>query len=300
MSRLLAILLGLALPLVLGSCAASDSDYDDNDEDEGADDDDDDDDAGGDDDDDSPVTNSSVSGTVVDEAGDPLQGIGVTCCSDERCINGTTAADGSFTIENLSANTYVVDNLGVPDNDLLGWSKFFEFIEVAEDEQVTITRELVIPQVTETVPDIIETDENVTESPKTIVFESGLQVDYDRVEAKLPFAAASLDNPTLGVVSVPQANWPEGGLGSWSILEVWAFAPFEFGMDEEDDFFTVHIPLADPLEAGTEVGLLWADYDEGIVTESFMETSATLSPDGTVVSGEVHKLSLLIVATPGS
>ncbi|HCP46178.1 MAG TPA: hypothetical protein DIU15_09060, partial [Deltaproteobacteria bacterium] len=107
------------------------------------------------------------------------------------CINGTTATDGTFTIENLTENTYVVENLGYPNNDILGWSKFFDFFAVGTDEDFTITRDLVVPQVTETVPDIIETDEEVTESLNSIVFESGLQVDYDRVEAKLPFAAAS-------------------------------------------------------------------------------------------------------------
>ncbi|HCP46177.1 MAG TPA: hypothetical protein DIU15_09055, partial [Deltaproteobacteria bacterium] len=110
----------------------------------------------------------------------------------------------------------------------------------------------------------------------------------------------SLDNPTLGVKAVPQANWPEGGLGAWTVIEAWAFAPFEFSMEEEGDSFTVHVPLTEPLAAGTEVGLLWADYDEGILTETFMETTATLSDDGTMVSGDVHKLSLLLVATPGS
>jgi len=298
MSRLLAILLGLALPFALASCAASDNDYDD--DDDGGDDDDDDNDDGGDDDDDGPPADASLSGTVVDEAGNPIEGIGVTCCSDERCINGTTAADGSFTISNLTANTYVVDNLSFPNNDILGWSKFFEFIEVGASEAVTVSRDLVLPEVTETVPDILEADESLVESPKTIVFQSGLQIDYDRVEAALPFNAVSLENPTLGVAEVPEANWPEGGMGSWNILQVWAFAPFEFGMEEEGDSFTVHAPLAEALEVGTEVGVLWADYDEGIITESFMEAAATLSPDGMVVSGEVHKLSLLIIATAGS
>ena len=99
---LLALLLALCLPLcLLTACGSSSS----NDDDDTAGDDDDttsdDDDTAGDDDDATPPPQGSLTGRVVDLAGGPLAGIGVSCCSEQTCLTGTTGTDGSFHLRGL-------------------------------------------------------------------------------------------------------------------------------------------------------------------------------------------------------
>jgi hypothetical protein len=44
---------------------------------------------------------------------------------------------------------------------------------------------------------------------------------------------------------------------------------------------------------------MWADYEAGVQAESFESTTATVSSDGLTVSGEVSKLSVLMIVAPG-
>jgi hypothetical protein len=295
---------------LLTACGSSSS----NDDDDTAGDDDDttsdDDDTAGDDDDATPPPQGSLTGRVVDLAGGPLAGIGVSCCSEQTCLTGTTGTDGSFLIEGLSANTYVVDNLGYPGDDAqvsaMAWGKFFEFVTIGPDEAVTLEHELVLPEVAE--------PQQVNAGSNTLAYAGGLEVSFDGSAISLPFIvghftddddedgiANYLDEDAnsafkVGAVELPSSAWPRGGLddgagSSYEIKEAWAFAPFETAL--EDGSFSVALTLAEAPPAGTSLYLMWADYEDGIEREHFQTVASDLN--GQTVTAEVPKLSVLML-----
>ncbi len=77
----------------------------------------------------------------------------------------------------------------------------------------------------------------------------------------------------------------------------WAFAPFETAL--ESGSFTVSMTLTEAVPSGMPVTLMWADYEAGVQAEAFESTTATVSSDGLTVSGEVSKLSVLMMVAPG-
>jgi hypothetical protein len=290
MPHLLALFLAMLLPLSLSAGCTDGRDY--VDDDDAADDDDEDDDTAGDDDDSTPPPQGSVAGRVVDTDGEPLGSIGVSCCSDETCLTSTTAADGTFTITGLRANTYVCDNLGYPGDDAavaaMDWSKFFEFVPVGEDEEVTLPQDLMLCQVAER--------QQVSSGANSLSYAGGIDISFDGSAVEVPFLVAEIEPLTIGGLEIASEAWPLGGLDNHQVLRAWAFAPFEVGL--ESGTFSVSITMAEALPAGTEVSFMWADYALGTVAEEFEVSGATLSGDGLSVTGEVDKVSLLMLVTP--
>ena len=292
MSRLFALFLAMLLPLALSVGCVGGRDNDDtsdDDDDTGGDDDDD---TAGDDDDSTPPPQGSISGRVVDLDSAPLASIGVSCCSDESCLTDTTAADGTFSIMGLRANTYLCDNLGYPGDDVvaaaLDWSKFVEFVPVSEDEEVILPQDLILSQVAER--------QQVSSGANSLSYAGGITISFDASSLEIPFLVADVDPLTIGGLEIASPAWPLGGLDDHQVLRAWAFAPFEIGL--ESGAFSVSITLAEALAAGTDLSLMWADYSLGTIAEQFEISSATLSSDGLSVTGEVDKVSLLMLVEP--
>ncbi len=297
MSRLFALLLALLLPLSLTIGCATSGGGDDDDSVDGDDDDTTgDDDTAGDDDDSTPAPEGAVSGRVVDLVGAPLEDIGVSCCSEEMCLTSSTDAAGDFTISGLNANTYVIDNLGYPGTDpqnaAMEWSKFFEFVPVASDVQVTVSHDLVLPQVAEA--------QQVSSGANSLSYAGGLSVSFDGSDLDVPFLVADITPLTLGAIELEEPDaWPVGGLDGHEVLRAWSFAPFELGL-KSGGHISVSITMSEALASGTTASLMWADYSEGVETEQFESASATVSSDGLTVDGEIEKLSLLLLVRPTS
>ena len=190
--RLLALLLALGLITSLNSsCTGSPADDDDTSDDD--DDDTSDDDDTGDDDDATPAPQGSLNGRVVDLDGAAMADIGVSCCSEEMCLTATTDADGSFLIEGLSANVYVVDNLGYPGDDAQAaaaeWSKFFDFVTIGTDEAVTLERDLVLPLAAE--------PQQVAAGANSLSFAGGLAVSFPSSSGTSPTTTTTTASPTI-------------------------------------------------------------------------------------------------------
>jgi|GEM_PF-1603716 len=314
---LLALLLALCLPLCLVTACGSGSTSNDDNNTAGDDDDtsSDDDDTTGDDDDATPAPQGSLAGRVVDLAGTPLAGIGVSCCSEHMCLTDTTDTDGSFLIGGLSANTYVVDNLGYPGDDAqvsaMEWGKFFEFVAIGTDEAVTVERDFVLPQVAE--------PQQVNSGNNTLSYAGGIEVNFDGSAISLPFivghftddddddgVANYLDADAnsafkVGAIELPETAWPTGGLhdgadAAYEVKAAWAFAPFETAL--ESGSFSVTMTLSEAPPATTELYLMWADYEDGVERERFQNIAADLN--GQTLTAEVPKLSVLMLVSPTS
>jgi len=248
---------------------------------------------------------------VIDLDGSPMAGIGVSCCSEEMCLTSTTESDGSFLIGGLSANTYVVDNLGYPGDDAQAaaaeWSKFFDFVPIGADEEVILQRDLVLPLPAE--------PQQVVAGANSLSYAGGLSVSFDGSAISLPFIVghftddddddgianyldADANSPlNVGAIELEERAWPVGGLKGNEVKMAWAFAPFETAL--ESGSFTVSVALAEPVPSGMPVSFMWADYEAGVEAEVFESTAATVSSDGMTATGEVSKLSLLMLVAPG-
>ena len=308
---LLAMLLALATPIALstacGSSGGDDDDTGNDDDDTGSDDDD----TTSDDDDATPAPEGSLSGRVVDLSGAPLANIGVSCCSDQTCLTATTDADGDFLIEGLAANTYVVDNLGYPGSDAqaaaMSWSKFFDFVTIGVDETVILERDLVLAEAAE--------PQQVVGGANNFSYQGGLAVSFDGSALSLPFLVGHFTNDDdednianyldadanlafeVSAIELPESAWPVGGLDGDEIKKAWVFAPFETALEE--GAFTVTMTFDAAIPAGNSVSLLWADYDLGTHAEHFERATATVNADGLSVTGEIAKLSLVLLVAAG-
>jgi hypothetical protein len=290
--RLFALLIALLLPLALLIGCIPGGSSDDDDTTDPTDDDDTTDDVDDDDDDATPAPQGSVSGRVVDLAGAPLADIGISCCSEEMCLTASSGTTGDFSIVGLRANTFVVDNLGYPGSDpqaaAMDWSKFFEFVTVGEDEAVVLGKDLVLAEVDE--------HQQVSSGSNSLSYAGGLSVSFDGSAVDLPFLVADVDPLAVGAIELGEAAWPVGGLEGHDIVRAWAFAPFEVGL--ENGTFSVAITMSESFTQATNASLMWADYTEGVESEHFESSDATISADGLTVTGEVAKLSLLMLVTP--
>jgi hypothetical protein len=258
-------------------------------DDDDATDDDDDDDAT-DDDDTSPPT-FSISGTVVDEAGSPLEGVAVTACSAGTCLLANSAADGSLIIDHLPGDDgYVIHNISFPggaDDAGLTYSSFYDIIHIG-DADVVLDGPLVVPEVDESsVPTNDEAAGSITLGDITVSWPSAINWAP---------SVASVASPSIGVSSIPQANWPVA-LGEATGIAAWSFAPFETGLegDDEPPYFTVTVPL-DGVAATDNVSFMVAHYSEDIETEVMATYPAALveAEDTLWATADVPVLSLLI------
>jgi hypothetical protein len=221
----------------------------------------------------------SVSGTVIDEDGNPIETLGVSLCFTV-CRVVETDATGAFTFMGIEPATQVIENIGWPTTDpisaALVYTKFFDFVTIGVDEAVTIERPFVMRRV--------DTDGPLT-GAQQLTLAGGLEIGFDAdlfgtTDNPLPSPAMEL---YFGAVEIPERDWPTRGHEGWRILRAWGLAVWDL---HRDDAFVVSAPLgtAGPLPAGSEVAFLVADYTYGFQNGVFFEEAATLSADGTTLS----------------
>ena len=258
---LLTLLALLASTLLLGTSCSSDAPSDDDDSTT----------APGDDDDDStPEGTASVSGRVVNEQGEPIANLSVSLCG-AVCLIQPTTEDGSFVFEGVRQGTKVIEPTLVPAGDDLSlavrsWSRFFDLVDVADGEAVEVPHDFILRQVPEVVGPLLGFQEL---SPLP---DLQLRFDADEVLADGPLPVGAED-VWLGAVSIPQADWPTGGLGDWTVQAAWTLAIWDL---EAEDAFEVTATLPSALDEGAEVAFLVADYTYGFTNGRFFEEAAEL------------------------
>ncbi len=229
--------------------------------------------------------------------GSAIDSLAVTACSEERCVPGTTDSQGTFSIENLPPNTYVIDNVGYPGsdvaNDSIAYSKFFEFVEVAESQAVAIDHNLVLPEMESLF--VVDAGSNTldVDSSLSITFDAGAADSEDGFDnLDVPFISQSASPPfRIGTATLPEEAWPQGGYGSSTVTKVWSFSPFELAL-KSGSFQLTHT-LETPLTAGQSARLLYADYLECFVSEEFEEVTVTV--EGSTVTAELPMLSMVLL-----
>jgi hypothetical protein len=225
-----------------------------------------------------PSYQGTVEGVAVDVAGDPIEGLGVSLCFTV-CRITETDAGGTFRFDGVDPAVQVIENIGLPGDDpraaALGYSKFFDFVDVGLDEQIVIDRPFVVPSVV---------TEGPLSGPQAFSLAGGLEVAFDAdrfgtEDNPLPTPAMALH---FGAAEIPEVNWPTRGYDGWRILRAWAFAVWDL---HAEDAFTVTAPLGDagPLPADSDVAFLVADYTYGFVNGTFFEEAAEVTPDGTAL-----------------
>ena len=228
-----------------------------------------------DDDDDDDVIDftgdSTVTGTVVDATGAPLANLTIALCG-QVCLLDETDADGVFFFEEVLDGAMVLENFGVPGDepavDVRDWTRFFDLVDVGEDEDVVLDRPYVVHAVDSAGP---------LTGPQDLDLGHGLQVQFDAdALGVLPAPATAV---YLGATSIPEADWPVGGLGDWTIAGAWGLATWDL---HAKDGFAVQAtpPLVQPLDPSSDVAFLVADYTYGFLNGIFFEEAAALSPDG--------------------
>jgi len=223
-----------------------------------------------DDDDSTPAGTATVSGRVVNEQGAPVENLSVSLCG-EVCLIETTAADGSFVFEGVREGVKVIEPTLVPPGDDLSlavrtWSRFFDLVDVADGEAVVVPKDFILRQVPETVGPLLGLQE-LTPLPNL-----QLRFDADEVLADGPLPVGA-EGIWLGAVSIPQDDWPTGGLGDWTIQAAWTLAIWDL---EAEDAFDVTATLPTALDEGAEVAFLVADYTYGFTNGRFFEEAAEL------------------------
>lgn len=228
-----------------------------------------------------PGPSASVVGFVTDELGAPISALPITLCG-EICQVGMTDAAGRFEVLNVNAGIKVLEPALVPIGDDLeaavkSWTRFFDFVEVIEGEQIVIDEPFVMLRVDNTVGPLT--------GPQTLTPLPELSVNFNAdAIAEAGALPVGVDAVWLGARAVPVELWPSGGLEGWTIVAAWSLAVWNL---EAPNAFAVQASLPDALPAAAEVAFLVADYNYGFANGKFFEEPAQLSPDGLTLSTPV-------------
>jgi len=233
---------------------------------------------GGDDDDSlSPKRTATVSGHVIDEAGNPVAELLVSLCG-EVCLIEPTGADGRFLFEGVAAGVKVLEPTLVPAGDDLeqavrSWTRFFDLVEVGEGEALELPTPFVLRRVAGAQGPLVGS------SSFDLLPELRVTVDADAVleHGPLPVGAEDI---WLGAVAIPQDAWPQGGLQDWTVKAAWGLAIWDL---EAEDAFEVIATLPEPIDTGAEVAFLVADYTFGFSEGRFFEEAAQLDAEGSTM-----------------
>jgi hypothetical protein len=217
-----------------------------------------------------------VEGAVVDEAGEPVVGMSVSLCG-AVCNLAETDDAGVFVFEDLLPGTKVLEPTLAPVADgeeladaVLQWSRFFDFVTVAEDGDHVLDGPFVLPAV----PTISEPLTGV--ASLDLGADLSVTVDADAIVDDGPMPTGA-DAVRLGAVPLPPERWPTRGLDGWTVHAAWALAIWDL---EAEDAFAVTAEL--PEAPDGEVAFLVADYTYGFTEGRFWVEDAVL--DGTTLS----------------
>lgn len=221
-----------------------------------------------------PTHEASVVGFVVDELGVPIADLPITLCG-AVCQIATTDAEGRFEVLSVDPGVKVLEPALVPVGDDLAaavksWTRFFEFVEVGEDQAIVLEPPFVMLRVDNTVGPL--------SGPQSLEPLPELRVSFDAdaiTEAgALP---VGIDEPWLGARAIPVELWPQNGLEGWTIVAAFGLAVWNL---EAPDAFAVEVMLPEALPLDAEVAFLVADYEYGFSNGKFFEEAAQLSGDG--------------------
>jgi hypothetical protein len=256
-----------ATGLLVAGCSLADigDDDDDVDDDDAIDDDD-----AVDDDDDVPEFTGSLVGTIVDPDGNAVTDFKVTLCA-EVCRDTDSDATGTFTFTNIGPNLYILENLFSPNGDpTTEWSRFFTFVDIGENEEVTLPTALVVPRVDGTADDLTGAQDIDTTTGLT-----GVKFDADSVDPS-PF---HLDAVAFGAAVIPEAEWPAPGVGmpaDYMIHGAWALSVWDQSLV---DGFQATATLDTSIPDGRTPIWLTADYDLAIENGMWHEDPAQFDGD---------------------
>ncbi len=216
---------------------------------------------------------SRVEGTLTDPQGTPLGGVKVTLCATV-CQVVDAEADGSFVFLGAWPGNNVLETTTYPGEDqataVLEWSRAFDMLPVAEDEQIVLSDPLVVHPVTTV--GALTGAQDLSFADLRVVFDADAVI-----ERGIPYPA---DQVAIGAAILPEAHWPDG-VGDWTVHKAWSLAVWDLRVD---DGFAVTATLDTAIPAGREVAFLVADYTHGFREGSFFEEAATLSEDGLTLS----------------
>ena len=256
----------------------------------------DDDDAGGDDDD-SYAGTGEVEGRVVDLAGQPVAELSVSLCG-VTCRITPTDADGVFLFVEVPAGTKVLEPTIAPVADgeelsdaVLRWSRFFDFVTLADGEQVTIDEPYVLYPVDNAIGPLT--------GAQTLTPAAGLSISFDADvildDGPLPVGA---DGVWLGAIEIAPEHWPTHGLDGWTVEAAWGLAIWDL---EAPDAFSVTAELTAPVGVDREVAFLVADYTYGFTEGRFWYEPADLDADGVTLQtpdgGGLDRATLWLAAS---
>ncbi len=240
----------------------------------------------------------TVQGKLTDDGGVPIGDLAVTLCGAGVCLVTKTDQDGGFLFEQVRPASHVLENIGYPGDDqaaaALELTRFFDFVSVELDEQVVLSRTMIIPSVAEHLGPL--------SGSQQLTLAGGLEVSFDAdlfgsEDNPLPAPAEALH---FGAIEIPKADWPTGGLNGWKILRAWGTAVWDL---HHEDAFAVVAPLGDagPLAPNAAVAFLVADYTYGFEQGMFFEETAELTEDGTAIrtpsSGGLDRSTLWLAVT---
>ncbi len=215
---------------------------------------------------------STVTGTVTTTSGEAIADLTIALCG-QVCLLDSTDADGRFFFDRVLSGVMVLESFAAPGDDppadARSWTRFFDFVAVGEAEDIVLDRPLVVHRVEQPAGPLL--------GPQDLDLGGGLRVGFDVDD--LGLLPVPGDDVTLGATVIPEADWPVGGLGGWTVVGAWGLAIWDLAA--EDGFAVRATPgLAQPLDPGTEVAFLVADYTYGFVNGIFFEEAAELSADG--------------------
>jgi hypothetical protein len=223
------------------------------------------------------VGSSTVTGLVVDSDDEPVAALSVTLCGTV-CRIEKTDEQGRFAFDGIASGVKVIEAATVPPGDdftlaVRSWTRFFDFVTVGDNEDISIERPFRLHRVANAVGPLT----GVQNLPLTA--ELGVAFDADAISEEGPLPAGA-DSVWLGAVDIPKDDWPRDGLRGWTVLAVWGLAIWDL---ETVNGYAVTATLPTALSAGSEVAFLVADYEFGFTEGHFYEEAAELSEDGAVL-----------------
>lgn len=150
---------------------------------------------------DAPIPSDNCEVTVVDEKGDPVEGVGIQFCTDELCSLVKTDTDGRAVFEG-DADKYSVHVLKVPE----GYVYTGEEFDINRGEKITVSLE----------PASTNAEASASESGSDSGSESSASADIRKLNVKLEFSTVDVDGNV-----VDDSIFAENKLTMVNVWEPW-------------------------------------------------------------------------------